>query len=380
MTGPDRESAELVERLVSCLPAATFELETLCRLAGVVASREVETAAVECRARPRMLVNPDFVREYCRRDEHVFLLVVHESWHVILAHTRLYPRPTEAHNVAFDAVINAGLAREHPGPEYRGFFEAINAADSFPALLLRPPEGWPGRPAYPQVGPEGTRTLLERLYPAGNPDNGDMPLYEEILALLERGGRRSGAFLLGDHSDPVAEERALDDPLFGGVVRRIVASWPPPPFPLGGRDAGTSARDWRAVIGSTSDEARTAFARVLRRTRARSPGASTRRARAQVPTIAGLGVLPTSLDRLAPARRRSVRRRRCGRNRRSRGHACASDPHWRTSTSMSPARCASSSRTSVVFSCPTPRPGSRASSSSRPRWRRCRSRSSGGVS
>ena len=80
---------------------------------------------------------------------------MHELWHVILAHTRLYPRPTGAHNIAFDAVINAGLAREFPGPEYRGFFEAVNPAETFPGLLLRPPEGWPQRPLYPDAGPLG---------------------------------------------------------------------------------------------------------------------------------------------------------------------------------------------------------------------------------
>src|SRR5437870_1276693 len=129
----DRDSEILAERLVSCLPAASFELETLCRLAGISASREVETAAVTCEGRSRLLINPDFVAAHCRRDEHLFLLVMHELWHVILAHTRLWPRPTPNHNIAFDAVINAGLARQHPAPEYRGFFEALNPPDAFPA-------------------------------------------------------------------------------------------------------------------------------------------------------------------------------------------------------------------------------------------------------
>ena len=59
-------------------------------------------------------------------------------WHVLLAHTRLYPRPTTAHNIAFDAIINAGLSRRFPGREYRGFFERLYPADEFPARLLRP--------------------------------------------------------------------------------------------------------------------------------------------------------------------------------------------------------------------------------------------------
>ena len=139
-------SDALVARLISCLPAATFEMETLCRLAGIKVSREIPSAAVECTFRPRLLLNPDFVEKYCARDEHLFLLVMHELWHIILAHTRLYPRGTMAHNIAFDAVINSGLIRQFNAPEFRGFFEAINKADEFPGCLLRPPEGWPANP------------------------------------------------------------------------------------------------------------------------------------------------------------------------------------------------------------------------------------------
>ena len=86
------ESRELEERIISCLPAATFEMETLCRLTGIEADSEISTAAVECTQRPRLLVNPDFVRKRCRADEHLFLLVMHELYHIILAHTTLYPR------------------------------------------------------------------------------------------------------------------------------------------------------------------------------------------------------------------------------------------------------------------------------------------------
>ncbi len=312
--------AVLAERISSCLPAASFELETLCRLAGVLSSDEIPTAAVECRARPRLLLNPDFVAEYCRRDEHLFLLVMHELWHVILAHTRLYPRVTLAHNVAFDAIINAGLARQHAGPEYRGFFETLNPADEFPGLLLRPPVGWPRNPEYPQgVGPAGTKRMLERLYPVDNPDGAEMPMYQEILDLLEKRALRSEPLLLGLHDDPLGdggdegdeggegaeatEQQAMDDPLFGGVVRRIVARWPPPPIPLAGRDAGRDADNWVTALHSPAHETLPVFARVLRRTLGRRPGSLTRRTRDTVVTTGGLGVLPSGRDRLQPARR-----------------------------------------------------------------------------
>ncbi|KAB2858888.1 MAG: hypothetical protein F9K46_11355, partial [Anaerolineae bacterium] len=207
------EGNRLAARLVGCVPAATVEMETLCRMAGIKVSQQIPTAAVECIRRPRLLINPDFAAKYCQRDEHLFLLVMHELWHIILAHTRLYPRVTPAHNVAFDAIINAGLARQYyDKPEYRGFFEALNPSDKFPSVLLRPPVGWPNKPEYPEVGPPGTRQILERLYPLGNSKQTSMPFYEEILQLLRQYAEQNGwvwvdgePFLLGDHSDSNAE-------------------------------------------------------------------------------------------------------------------------------------------------------------------------------
>jgi len=304
------ESLLLARRLLTCLPAATFEMETLCRLAGVKASRQIPTAAVECVYRPRLLLNPDFVEKHCKRDEHLFLLVMHELWHVILAHTRLYPRMTAAHNIAFDAIINAGLSRQFPGPEYRGFFEVLNPADQFPGLLLRPPVGWPTKPQYPDVGPPGTRRILERLYPAQNSRRVPPPFYEEILNLLRKFIEENGGiivwiepFLLGDHDDPTRDQSALSNPLFSDMLRRMVNSWPPPPFALTGRGAGGEKSDWHSALGPTTEEARRIFARTLRHCLGPVEGRQRRRTRTPSPGIAGLSVLPNPRDRLAPARR-----------------------------------------------------------------------------
>ena len=157
------ESEKLAERIALCLPGATFEMEALCQLIGISASREIESAAVAGGERPKMLINLDFVARFCSRDEHLFLLVMHELWHILLAHTRLFPRANLIDNIAFDAVINAGLSIQFPEAEYRGFFEAINLPDVFPNLLLRPPVGWPDQPIYPPDNPLGTRGILERL-------------------------------------------------------------------------------------------------------------------------------------------------------------------------------------------------------------------------
>src|SRR5688500_11739042 len=91
-------ASQMMSRLMASMPAATCEMETFSRLAGIVATKEVPTAAMECKHRPRLLINPDFVEKHCKRDEHLFLLVMHELWHVMLAHTSLYPRVTQAQN------------------------------------------------------------------------------------------------------------------------------------------------------------------------------------------------------------------------------------------------------------------------------------------
>jgi hypothetical protein len=307
----------LGERLVRCLPAASFEMETLVGLASVEESREVPSAAVTCEGRPRLLFNPDFIAEHCQSDEHLFLLAMHELWHVILAHTRLYPRATLAENVAFDAVINAGLAREFRAPEYRGFFEAINPADAFPGLLLRPPLGWPSEPRYAVPGPKGTAWLLERLYPPPRKDT-DMPTYGEILALIEKAAKQeepapseSGEpaegslhepFLLGDHEDPEGEERVMEDPVFGEIVREMVASWPPPPIPIQGRDSGRAPGSWTEALERPGKATRRAFAAVLRRVLVRGSAAAARRERRVVSLPGGFGPLPNPADRTVHAR------------------------------------------------------------------------------
>jgi hypothetical protein len=301
----DRESEALAARIVACLPAATFEMETFCRLVSVRASREVPTAAVTCSDRPRLLLNPDFVAAHCERDEHLFLLVMHELWHVILAHTTLYPRPTPAHNIAFDAVINAGLAWQFRAPEYRGFLEALNPPDAFPALLLRPPVGWPSAPVYPNLPPR-VRQILAQLYPppadGKGPDPRAMPTYQEIVDLLVDAGCAAAGTLIGGHEDPSAEESAARSGALGEVVREIVSRWPPPPFPLGGRDGGGDARAWPVACADPARPVRRAFGRVLRRLLG-PPGRATRRRRTQVEAEGGRGVLPNARDRLAPARR-----------------------------------------------------------------------------
>lgn len=241
---------DLALRLANCLPGATFELEALIRLVDVVETTDVETAAVTTGLLPRLLINPDFVEQHCKHDEHLFLLVMHELWHILLGHTSLYPRPTLAHNIAFDAIINAGLSRQFKEPQFRGFFEAINPDDSFPARLLRPPAGWPNDVNYDGPGPKGTASLLQRLYPIW-PQRLAEPTYGEILTLINRhideveaGEAPPEPVLVGDHSPETEAKDRLDDPVFGDLVKDLTKRWPAPAIPIAGSPVGHEPNRW----------------------------------------------------------------------------------------------------------------------------------------
>ena len=82
--GNTTNSSDLRLRIFNVLPAAGYQMDRLLQLMDVVESDLSPTACVECRAKPRMHLNPEFVAEHCRRDEHLFMLVMHELHHVLL--------------------------------------------------------------------------------------------------------------------------------------------------------------------------------------------------------------------------------------------------------------------------------------------------------
>ena len=292
-----KENATITRRLLASMPASKFEMQTLCRLADIQTSRALPTAAVECKRRPRLLINPDFVERHCQRDEHLFLLVMHELWHVMLAHTRMYPRATTAQNIAFDAIINAGLMREFSQPEYMGFFDKINPADKFPGCLLRPPVGWPKQPEYPtDVGPPGTEAMIRRLYPKNNSRRYPLPLYEEVLRLLMKAGFLTMPMLIGNH-DGIPEH----DPLMKDMMRHVSANWPSTTFGQGMN--GAMVRH-NVRISSSTEQAQRVFSRTLQQCLSNRPGGSRRRAKIAITAQGGVGVLPNPHDRLIPAKRR----------------------------------------------------------------------------
>ena len=82
-------SSPLAYRVLDAFPAGNYALPSLLQLLDIVESREVDTAAVECKVQPRMLMNPDLIDKWANTPERLLMLVLHELHHVLLGHTRL---------------------------------------------------------------------------------------------------------------------------------------------------------------------------------------------------------------------------------------------------------------------------------------------------
>jgi hypothetical protein len=101
-------------------------------------TERVETLAVTCEERPRLLVNLAFVGEHCRTDAEVKAVICHEFLHVLLRHTERFTVLTPPEHLAFDAVINAIIHRSL-GPDYSSMMSRYYADVRGIQRLLRPP-------------------------------------------------------------------------------------------------------------------------------------------------------------------------------------------------------------------------------------------------
>jgi hypothetical protein len=295
------EAAAIRERIFNVLPAASYQMEKLFGLFDIEFSDETETACVECRTTPRLLLNKGFLDEYCRDDGHLFLLILHELYHVILGHTRLFPRVSPIDNIVFDAVINSMLCRTVGRTVGTRLFTRINGYDSLPERLLRPPPGWPDefKDALTALPPEEQR-IIGLLYGA---DESSKITYLDIYELLrkELAGRDvPNVLLLGSHGPEQNEDGLLKE-----AVRRIVEGWPPPPLRIAGRDQGRSAEDfWLKPADKPGSAFRNAFESVLRKCgvhAGRGPAVYRRQVTSSQRTVET--VLPNARDRRIPALR-----------------------------------------------------------------------------
>lgn len=255
------ETAAIRDRIFNVLPAASYQMEKLFGLLDIDFSDRTATAGIECSVTPRLLLNREFIDEFCRDDGDLFLLILHELHHAILGHTRLFPRGDLIDNIAFDAVINSMLCRSVGHSVGTRLFTATNSWESFPGRLLRPPPGWPG-PFWDAIAhlPADQRRIITLLY---GPDDGTLTyhdLYEVLRSKLGL-GEGDGVTLLGNHDGEIS-----DPPLLVEVLRRIVEGWPAPPLRISGRDQGDHAREYFLSENRDPGAAfRKSFRDVLRR-------------------------------------------------------------------------------------------------------------------
>jgi hypothetical protein len=230
--------SSIAERILDCFPSGTYALHTLLGLLEIVETTETETAAVECRAQPRMLVNPEFVERHAATPEKLLMLVMHELHHVLLGHTRLFPRVTAVDNLVFDAIINSLLCRMFPEPEHTRFFTDFYNEKAFPACLLRPPQGWnPGAKTHLPRGLFGPRYApVQDVYRALYSEKGAGydDLYHALRKLVDEQDA-AAVPLIGDHCGKALPQLEESAPVLFDAVRQIVEKWPRPPDPIAGR-------------------------------------------------------------------------------------------------------------------------------------------------
>ena len=244
----------LKEQLFDCLPAGRYALAGLLRLVDVVETDAIPTAAVECHAQPRLLINPGFVAEHAATPEKLMMLVLHEVHHVLLGHTRRLSGSAPADNFVFDCVINALLCRMFPQPAYTALFRDFYPADTFPACLLRPPEGWDPRthrvpvpPALAVAGMGPARQVYQSLYSTEGAS------YDDIRNVLRdfvhrRAGDLGEVTLLGDHEGSAHGSATASGGVLAQGVADIVRHWPSPPQPIKGISLSELLRDSRIRI------------------------------------------------------------------------------------------------------------------------------------
>ena len=230
------DEEKIVSRILDVIPSRSFELMTFLSLFSVRFSEKTESACVTCGDSPELLLNKEFIETYCKTNEHLFMLVMHELYHVILGHTRLFPLSTKVRNLVFDAVINALLCSLFPEPEFTSFFTEYYPSDTMPFALLRPK----GNGTPPEA-----ENALNLLY-GGRNTGTYYDVYEALLksgcvkeiAVLVSSGEGGKPVLLGSHGDEDVDMSAeMKD-----LIHEIISKWPSPDRPLKGRDLGSSER------------------------------------------------------------------------------------------------------------------------------------------
>lgn len=209
------QEEKIKQRIFSVIPSSSLHMMELLKLFSIrfVDNDITHSAAITCNSRPELLLNKDFIDLYCKTDEHLMMLIMHELYHLILGHTKLFNRHNEIDNIAFDAVINALLCRMFPSDEYTSFFTNINDDSNFPGCLLRP------------IGKNTPKEFLDVLNGLYNATTGTyFEVYESInkkLSDLLSSGKLQYV-LLGNHRD----DENVNNPLLKKILADVISKWP----------------------------------------------------------------------------------------------------------------------------------------------------------
>ena len=246
--------ATIKRRLFSVIPTSSLHMMEFLKLMNVrfASDEETKSAAVTCTSRPELLLNKAFIDTYCKTDEHLFMLVMHELYHVILGHTHLFKRHTEIDNIAFDAVINAILCRMFPGEEYVSFFNSINSDAVFPGCILRP---------MGDETPARFLPILKNLYlsNAGTYFEVYECIVVEFKKMIDKG--QLDYVLLGNHSDSSYEE---NNPLLKKMLDDMISKWPRE-LVVNGRDQGGILEDRKLQFEKAERRNHNKMIRLLRK-------------------------------------------------------------------------------------------------------------------
>ena len=244
---------DIKRRLFSVIPTSSLHMMEFLKLMDIrFVEEETKSAAVTCTSRPELLLNKAFVDAYCKTDEHLFMLVMHELYHIILGHTHLFKRHTDIDNIAFDAVINAILCRMFPGEEYVSFFTSINSDEPFPGCILRP---------IGNKTPLKYIPVLKNLYYTNTGTY--FEVYEcitnELEEMLKNG--RIKYVLLGNHED---NNDDMNNPLLKKMLDKVISKWPREMI-VNGRDLGGELEDKTIEFAKAERNAQNKMKRLLRK-------------------------------------------------------------------------------------------------------------------
>lgn len=279
------EIDDIKKRLFSVIPTSSLHMMEFLKLMDIrFTDTETNSAAVTCSSRPELLLNKAFVETYCKTDEHLFMLVMHELYHIVLGHTHLFKRHTEIDNIAFDAVINAILCRMFPGEEYTSFFKSINSEESFPGCILRP---------IGNKTPQKFIPILKNLYFTNTGTY--FEVYEciskELEEMLKNGSIKY--VLLGNHSD---DNDDMNNPLLKKMLDKVISKWPRE-IVVNGRDLGGELEDKTIEFAKAERNAQNKMKRLLRKSGVIQGSVSKRKMSVQYLQEEAISVVPDYKDR-----------------------------------------------------------------------------------